>query len=218
MKGMLIKDLKLLKNQRNSMFLFCVIGLMLIFTNTSVEFVLAYLTFLFCNIALSTISYDNMDNNIAFLFTLPVSKKGYVTEKYLFTVVFGAMAWIFSIAFCILCAVVQKTGMITQEFFAEAPVYLMVVFLIASFMIPIQVKFGAEKAKIIIVGVMGAFFLAIVLAGRAVKRTGINVNEMLGNFIGMRPETRMLIFCLAVVVITAVSWKISWKILEGKEF
>lgn len=215
---MLIKDLKLLKNQRNAMVLFCGIGLMLIFTNMSAGFVLAYLTFLFCNLALSTLSYDNMDNGIAFLFTLPVSKKGYVTEKYLFTFAFGAMAWIFSIVFCILCGAVQKIGGITQKFFAEAPVYLMVTFLIASFMIPIQIKFGAERAKVIIVGALGGFVVVLALAARAVKTMGIHVSEMLGGFAGLRPEAVMSLFCAAVVCVTVISWRISWKILEEKEF
>lgn len=218
MKGMLIKDIKLLKNQKNSILLFGVIGLTCIFANMDVGFVLAYLTFLCCNLAVSTISYDNLDNGNAFLFTLPVSRRGYVTEKYLFSIGFGAVAWMIAVCLCLLIGTLQETGLDIREFMITAPVYLLMAFLLAAFVVPVQLKFGAEQARIIITMVMGGSFVLIVLAERAVRRFAIDVDEMFRALTGLSVGKTVGMVCLLVLLLTVLSWFISCRILEKKEF
>lgn len=43
-------------------------------------------------IAVGTLSYDETDNGLAFLMTLPVDRKTYVREKYLFILICTAAA------------------------------------------------------------------------------------------------------------------------------
>lgn len=218
MKGMLIKDFKLLATQKRTIGLFGVIGLMLIVTNMDPGFVLAYLTFLCCNLALSTISYDNIDNGNTFLFTLPISRRGYVSEKYLFSIGIGTAAWFVSGALCLLIGLIQKTGMDVSEFVVYAPVYLLLAFLMAAFMIPIQLKFGAERARTILVGMVGGLFLVVVLTGRAIKKLGLDVEKLFHAFGGLGIGTILLVICILVIGLTAVSWRISCRIMEKKEF
>lgn len=53
--------------------------------------------------SLSTISYDEFDNGNAFLFSLPITRKGYVIEKYIFGIMLGVISLILStIIACIL--------------------------------------------------------------------------------------------------------------------
>ena len=69
MKGLLIKDFKLLKVQKNSFLLILCIAIgMEIFTNsTSSSFIIGYLSFVATLFTLSSISYDEFDNGNAFL-------------------------------------------------------------------------------------------------------------------------------------------------------
>ena len=81
MKGLLIKDLKLLKGQKNFFVVLIVIAIVLSVSMSSPSFVIGYMTFIGAVFTLSTISYDEFDNGNAFLFTLPFSRMDYVIEK-----------------------------------------------------------------------------------------------------------------------------------------
>ena len=80
MKGLLIKDFKLLKGQKNFFFIVCLVGVMLMVTSASPSYVISYMTFVFSMFTLSSVSYDEYDNGLAFLFCLPVTRKKYVRE------------------------------------------------------------------------------------------------------------------------------------------
>lgn len=86
MKGLLIKDFKLLKGQKQFLAAVLVVTIVFMTTNTSLSFIISYITVMMGMITLTTISYDEYENGMGYLFTLPVSRKGYVREKYLFGV------------------------------------------------------------------------------------------------------------------------------------
>ena len=72
MKGLLLKDWKLLKNQRN---LFVAVGAFAVFfcmMDQNLGFVVGYVTFVCAMTVLSTVTYDEFNNGNVFLFTLPL--------------------------------------------------------------------------------------------------------------------------------------------------
>ena len=82
MKGLFVKDLKLMMLQKNFLLLILAIVIgMMIFTD-DVIFPLSFLSFIVSLFTVSTISYDDFDNGNAFLFTLPITRNHYVSEKY----------------------------------------------------------------------------------------------------------------------------------------
>ena len=84
MKGLLIKDFKILKGQKQFFASVLVVTFVFLMTNTSFSFVISYITVMTGMLTLTTISYDDHENGMGYLFTLPISRKGYVQEKYLF--------------------------------------------------------------------------------------------------------------------------------------
>lgn len=92
MTGLLIKDLKLLKVQRNFFLMFVAIAVWMQTFMDGVSFIIGYMTFCGSMAVLNTISYDEYDNGNAFLFSLPISRKGYVLEKYAFGFIIGGAA------------------------------------------------------------------------------------------------------------------------------
>ena len=58
MKGLLIKDFKLLKNQKQFFVVIGVISIMLLLTNENPSFTITYTTMMFSMFTMSTISYD----------------------------------------------------------------------------------------------------------------------------------------------------------------
>ena len=78
MKGLLIKDFKLMKMQKNFFLMMIAIVIAISFFQNEISFPLGFLPFVISLFSLSTISYDEFDNGNAFLFSLPISRKDYV--------------------------------------------------------------------------------------------------------------------------------------------
>ena len=106
MKGLLIKDFRLLKNQKNFFILVFVMAVFLTITggdeSSPATFVLPYVGFVCSFFVLSTISYDEYDNGNAFLFTLPFDRKIYALEKYIFGIVTGGAGLLLILAFILI--------------------------------------------------------------------------------------------------------------------
>ena len=89
----------LLKGHRNTMILFLMICVFLGLSQTD-TFILGYFPFLMIVLLIGTLSCDEADNGLPFLFTLPIDRKLYIREKYLFcvagTVVSFVLAWAYT--------------------------------------------------------------------------------------------------------------------------
>ena len=88
MTGCLIKDLMLIKNQKQFLVIIGVIGLMMLIIYDNPSFVFGYLTVMLSFLPITTLAYDDAENGAAYLFSLPVTRRGYVAEKYLFSIGF----------------------------------------------------------------------------------------------------------------------------------
>ena len=77
MKGLLIKDIRLLKGQSTILLalLVLVAGFMGVVADVSSFFVVAYITIFFSIFVASTISHDGYDNGYSFLMNLLVTSK-----------------------------------------------------------------------------------------------------------------------------------------------
>ena len=94
MKGLFVKDIELMKQQKQFFILVVVMEVILNLAGSgSVSFATGYFTIVTAIFAITTISYDEFDNGLAFLMTLPVTRKQYVVEKYLLGAGLTAAAW-----------------------------------------------------------------------------------------------------------------------------
>ena len=75
MKGLLIKDYKLILNQKNFFCLMIALSVGMLLFSDDVIFPLGFLIFVISLFTISTISYDDYNNGYAFLFTLQSLEK-----------------------------------------------------------------------------------------------------------------------------------------------
>ena len=103
MKGLLIKDFKLLKNQKQFFLTVSMMGIIFLVVSNNPDFVISYITIMISIFTLSTISYDQYNNGMAYLFTLPITRKEYVGEKYVFGLISTAasLAGVSAIAYAV---------------------------------------------------------------------------------------------------------------------
>ena len=216
MKGLLTKDLQLMAGQKKTLIMILIIGVVMSLSFESTA-VIAYLTIFAGVMALGTLSYDEFDNGYAFLFTLPFSRKTYVLEKYVFVAIWAlAFMAIGSVASVILSAV-RGLPAVPTDIFMTAVMVLAMALLIAAVMIPLRLKYGAEKSRIVLFIIYGLFAVALLGLSRlpALKTLGQSIGSSLSSAVPALIAAVPLVLAAAVY---AVSILISIRILEKKEF
>lgn len=210
MKGLLIKDLAILKQQSRSLIAIVLIAVFMMMAEKNVNFVVSYVNILFVMFGITTLNYDAFDNGFTFLFTLPITKKMYVAEKYLFSLMCVATGIILSVVF------IFAVGQMSSEAvgFLVGYVWFAVIFL--SLLLPIELKFGPEKGRVAMI-VLFAVVMAIVfgvkkLAGEA------DFSELI-YFLETSSKSVLVTLgiCFAAVIM-GISYLISCKVMEKKEF
>lgn len=217
MKGLLIKDFKLMKGQKNFFFLVVLVSIGMPAFSGDATFMLGFLPFVLSMFTLSTISYDEFDNGNAFLFTLPVSRTGYAVEKYILALLLGGGAWAFATLLAVAFAVIKGTANIS-EILMVAVLILPVLIVIQALMIPFQLKFGSEKGRLALIGAFGLLAVIGVVAVKAAEMLGIDLWELIGNLPAMGMGVMITLLLLAAILVLLTSMKISCSIMKGKEF
>ena len=137
----------------------------------SVSFAIGYFTFVTAIFAITTISYDEFDNGLAFLMTLPVTRKQYVAEKYLLGAGLTAAAWGIEAITGVICkGVAELQGCLSEKIIGTL-IYIPLALLMLSVSLPLVIHFGAEKGRYIAM-VMWAIIIAVVYA--LIKTMGLS--------------------------------------------
>ena len=210
MKGLLVKDFKLVNLHSVA------VGLTII--NDDATFMLGFLTFVMSMFTLSTISYDEFDNGNAFLFTLPVSRKSYVVEKYVFSLLLGGGSWVLAVLFAVVFSIIQGTVSVLEVVMAAVVIFV-IMLMVQAAMIPFQLKFGGEKGRIAMVGAVGILFIIGFVAVKIAEGLGIDLlNVGIGSLSTVNMGMAVAIAIAVDAVVLLVSMKISISIMDRKEF
>lgn len=223
MKGLLIKDIKLLNNQKKQFILLLVMFVFLGFTGIFMpEFIMGYPPFTLGIFVMSTISYDDFDNGLSFLMTLPVTRNMYVAEKYVLALVMIIAGSICSFLIALLMVCKQSGAKEMTLWLADSGYILgAIVFCIGIFMgimIPVQLKFGAEKGRIVLFIVFMILFGVFYFGEKLIKMIDrANVMSLLSK-IEQTPGWLVAIIMLAVaIILLLISYRISVCIMKKKE-
>ncbi|MDD6571140.1 MAG: ABC-2 transporter permease [Thermoflexaceae bacterium] len=215
---MLIKDFMLLKNQKQFFVTILVFAFLFFGMYDDTTFAFTYIVVLCTLFTISTISYDEYDNGMSYLFTLPISRKGYVKEKYVFGIISICIALIASTVLYFVFRMAKNQDYGVQELLIQLFTSLMVAMFMLAFSLPIQLKFGAEKSRIALLAVFGC----IVAMGIIVVKLGESMNLDMGSYLakvnGMRPQMLIAAGILIGIFAIFISCLISLRIIKKKEF
>ena len=217
MKGLLTKDFRIVLVQKRFFILLVFIALILNF-GTDGSFAVSYMAFMGSIFVLSTISYDEFDNGMPFLMTLPVTRKTYAREKYVFGIVLGFSMWLVGVALSIISLLIGGGVGDIKEAVIAAAVCIPLFIILMSVMIPIQLKFGAEKGRIALIAVFGIVFLICFGIGKLVAVTGIDMSQAAEMLSKISENVLVVGLVAATVIILLISYWVSTIIMEKKEF
>ena len=216
MKGLIVKDLYLNFRNLRTILMYLIICVIMGFSMDG-SFIVGYAAMLFGIMAVGTISYDELDNGLPFLMSLPVERQSYVTEKFIYSLIMEAVGTLFCVAVYVICSLImgQPVDIIGSLPFVLAIMAVMT--LIISGMIVIELKFGAEKSRmamLVIYGVIAVIMLAIA------KIPG--GSDLLGKLIDLlestSPAVVAAVILLIITVLDLALYLLGVKIMKNKEF
>lgn len=215
MAGLIEKDIRLLLQRKVLLILFFVISIVVGFSKDG-TFILGYLPFLTAMILISTISYDELDNGYQFLMTLPISERLYVKEKYIFCMGGTALAWVLAVILYMAAQITAGNEIVLSEQALEILMFLCVVCILMAIMLPIQMKFGAERGRIVLLCVVGGAAAVVALITGLVNLSAGSVPLYLAGSIS---DSVIVIGSVAVTfLVLVISYHASVKIMQKKEF
>lgn len=219
MKGLLIKDFKLMLNQKKFFILIVLIlGATACFLDFDYYFLIGYFMFICSLFTISTISYDEFDNGNAFLFTLPFSRSRYVEEKYCFGILAGTCSWFLSFVITTIIQMINFNNFIFSDWMLSTLVMLPIMFVMLAILIPFQLKYGSENGRIAIIIFLGGGFVVCYLLANLLAQSQINFNSLISFINNVDPLIILLIIFAICLAILFVSMKISKRIVLKKEF
>ncbi len=217
MKGLLIKDLKLMKVQKNFFFMIFAVGIgMAVFTD-NISFIIGYISVVSAMFTLSSISYDEFDNGSAFLFSLPISRKDYVMEKYMFGLIISGASLSLSTLVAVGAAMIRRINLVSETLVTASGVLAVLLGMLAV-MIPVVLKYGGEKGRVAIIGFIGVIFVIGLLAVKGAKLLKLDFTELAGKLASLQFKTVFGILIAAAAAALLISYRISLKIMEKREF
>lgn len=219
MKGLLIKDYKLLMLQKKTFLLMLLIAICMNFAmQDNPGVIIGYLTFFAALMANTTLSYDEYGNGITFLLTLPVTRKTYVRSKYVGNLLLLLFFWLPSTLLEALIYALQGRILFRMETMVSVLAILPVSLIFVDFMIPLVLRFGQEKGKLVWAAVGGLIF-AVIAVLNALSEAGKleAVKQLLGKLV---QHGILLTVCIIVLSLLglAVSYGFSVKVMEKKQF
>ena len=218
MKGLLVKDFRLMKGQKNFLVLLFIMIAFVFISGMDASFFMGYLPFLYMNAAMSTITYDEFDNGMAFLMVLPISRKLYVQEKYLFGGVLGFTGLASAFVLFLISEINKGSSMTFTQYVLLFLCFLAFVILFLCLMIPIQLKFGSEKGRIVLFIIFFGIIGMVYLVSKITDKIPAQVIEV---FRGIQKLPFGILAALAVgiyILALFISLKISLGIMEKKEW
>ncbi len=207
MKGLWIKDWRLLMQQKMFFLIVAGISVFCVLSGQDLLFMVSYSSFLVVSVAVSTMSYDDTANGLAYIFTWPASRKQYVLEKYLFAgcaagAIFGK-------------SVHSETGIL--DWLLQSLMILAMMIITLSVMIPIKLKFGAEKGRIVTFVVIFAMFGALGLVQTLYSGALPQVETAVHALAALPPWTWTVFTAVFAAAVLIGSVCISIRIAEKKE-
>ena len=221
MKGLLVKDFHMLGQQKKLLAIYIVLAVFLGYSMES-SFVVGYFPMIAVLLAITTISSDNFDNGMAFLMAMPGARKNYAKEKFLLSFIIVAVSWVFALVVQFASLMVRKESFDALDFLEQDLLYIPIFLLVCSVMIPIMLKFGADKGRLVLFAIFGIVALVIIFGSKIADSLGSSVGFDAKAFISkieqMSAVTIAGIVGAIAVVIMLVSLLISSGIMKRKEF
>ena len=208
MKGLLVKDLLVLRKYARTMVVFILVYIVVFSMLDSVDVISGMVTLVLAMMSVATFSYDELAKWDRFGLTMPVSRKQVVASRYLVCLLSTVFGSAITLAFSLVSGFLRKTGDLTQSLLSTYTI-LAVATLFLSLILPFLYKFGPERGRLFMILV---FLLPSMLL--------LFFKDSLSAFFPSEAALRQVfLFSFpAALAVLLLSFLVSCRIYEKKEF
>lgn len=217
MKGLLLKDFINLKKNTKIFAIFILVYGFMAFIQKDSTFFSSILTMLYALLTMTTYSYDEMAKWDGYALTMPVSKANMVQEKYLLIFLVTLIGTIVNLIFTIAINAELKS----DSLFNGMQVSLIgaaIVILFYCITLPIITKLGIEKARYIFIVIYVIPFFAVTFAVKVLKKNSNQIPQELVRVFNFTVQYIYIILPVVLILGLCISYIISLRIYEKKEF
>lgn len=207
MKALILKDLYVILNQKNSLLMLITLFVIASFFLGDTGMLLIFLTVLSMTLINITLSNDETSHWNRFVNTLPINKADIVKSKYILSLILILFMVIIVFPIFLLTNTITKTFTMVN-FISILSIFISGVLMMLSFVIPVTIKYGAQKARIFILALI---FIPVIV---------INVISN-GSFFHQLLEFLLLFGYIALIIAVVMfylSYQLSVKFFEKKEY
>ena len=215
MKGLLLKDLLLLKNQKRilPLFLFVLIWMVML---GSASFAIPFLSMMAVILAQSSFSYDEIDHSNAFLFTLPFSGRTYVLEKYLFSLLCVLSVEVLAVILITVGSLFAPQFFSLQEGLEYMIAFLPICLLFTAFALPMRIRFSGDQSRFIYMALYGIIALLVIALQKLVPQEA--AEKLLAALTSVPVSVYAVGIPLLIILLLLLSYRLSCRWLEAKEY
>lgn len=216
MKGLIIKDVRMLWGQKITLLL--TVALPFFLADIGLEYALSFFVLFASMMGYSVIAYDSNDNSMAYLMTWPGGRSMYALEKYVLVLLPGAVATILVVGVRFAAAFIQKQPADATGVVIGFLCIFMFGTVLVALLIPVDLKFGPEKSKIVVAVIISVAVTGFVVLMGKVESVQEIYQMVLDGISGLGQIA--LFVCAAGIwaALLAVSVLCSVKIMKNKEF
>lgn len=210
MLGLIKKDFLLIKANLKSMIIIFVIYIMLIFQGTlDATFIIPLIGII---LFLSTFSYDDFNNWNSYAVTLPNGRKNVVRAKYIASTILMIILAVVAFSIGIGISYIKTNSINLDEIISSLMGTMLSSVIIVSLLYPIVFKFGATNGRIILFAVVfGIAGIGTLIARFIDMAPIINIINKLDNYL-------LIVIPIIYIILLGISYLISSKIYQNKEF
>ena len=219
-RGLLIKDLCLMGEIRKLLLIILFVTAIFIFNGTSSTFLTGYIMIIIAFLVGMTISYDEMNNGLAFLMTLPVTRRQYVAEKFICGLLSLFLGFVYTMVVAVIQSMIGNSAPDLKESIMTAVLFAVIGVIVLSFSIAIDLKFGAEKGRVMLLLWFMVIFFLFYMGVAFLERNFPEKKEAFLQWFNTIFEGSKIYPVCAVIcaVVLLLSFFASCRILEKKEF
>lgn len=218
MKGLLIKDYKLMLGQKSFLGIAALMAVLYLTIYKDPIVAVVFITVMCTMFTVSTLSYDEYENGMAYLFTLPISRNKYVLEKYAFALVNCIVTGV--IMYAMACGSIKIRGLaISQsDMYSGLAGACFVSIIMISYMFPLYIKFGIEKSRIVSVSGMSAIFLILYLGIKVSKERNGSILKIVSRAEKLSDGIVILLIFAVSVILICISVVCAMRAMKKREF
>lgn len=221
MKGLLVKDLRLMFTTK-LVFVVIIMALLMSIFATDAPYILVLVGSLFSvSLVAMTCGNDEMNNVKAYLLTLPTSRRDYVIEKYLLTIVMMILSNVIMLTICLALAFKLGEPIDRLELAINLGIGTIIGNVMAAAVLMLSIVFNSRIYRLVVAIIGGAVFLFAIGVKKFVITETFTMPQPILNAIEwmeQNPIGTIGIFNIATILLMVVSFVISLITINRKEF